>query len=452
MKSPKSKSSQETTHASIPIWNNSGKSNFFQSRSDSSLQFFGPSTIQPKLKIGKPNDKYEKEADRVADTVMRMPDDPHIQRQPVEEEEEELQMKRENTLIQRKCEECEEEEKLQKKSDGSAESTNQASSHISSQLATQAETGNRLPKPVRSEMAHKMGVDFSGVNIHIGPAAHKLSNQLGARAFTHGSDVYFNKGEYNPTSRSGKHLLAHELTHVVQQNYSKSKEFVSPPSIQRKVASRLVNCIPGQDGVPDRANFDPVEALRQVDGRAQALASATSNLLTFETLLDEEGEVGVSFVKYFGLPPEREGSFLNRLTGQRHDTQIGAQHVEMKIVARRLSLITDLFRDFIRYRCATNDCGGDRDAWVYAGVGTIHLCPSFWDLLEDSVDAAATLFIHEAAHIIWQRVDHGASGPGGNFRHAECYASFVSDIFGIQEGTPECPDPPNVEMFFESQE
>ncbi|GAA5521935.1 DUF4157 domain-containing protein [Aliifodinibius salicampi] len=215
MKTVDSQTTPESTNTSIPLRNGSEKSDFFSARSGSSIPFFGPSTVQPKLNIGQPGNKYEHQADRVADTVMRMPDS-QIQRQPIEEEEEELQMKREETLIQRKCEECEEEEKLQKKSDGKSTSADRAS-NISSQLASKSGTGNRLPKTVRSEMAHKMGVDFSGVNIHTGPAAHKLNRQLGARAFTHGSDIYFNKGEYNPEFSEGKHLLAHELTHVVQQ-------------------------------------------------------------------------------------------------------------------------------------------------------------------------------------------------------------------------------------------
>lgn len=207
MKAKTSNKQSESVHNVSPsTLKGETKEGFFSFSERSKKTFFSPSVIQPKLEIGQPNDEYEREADRVADTVMRMPD-PQIQRQPVEEEEERLQMKRENTLIQRKCDECEEEEKLQKKSDGSLQPTNPASSNISNQLASKAGTGNRLPKPVRSEMAHKMGADFSGVNIHTGPAAHKLNRQLGARAFTHGSDIYFNKGEYNPGSSEGKHLF-----------------------------------------------------------------------------------------------------------------------------------------------------------------------------------------------------------------------------------------------------
>jgi peptidoglycan hydrolase-like protein with peptidoglycan-binding domain len=69
----------------------------------------------------------------------------------------------------------------------------------------------------RSEMESSFGADFGRVNIHTDAEAVQMSKELGAQAFTHGNDVYFNKGKYNPGSGEGKHLLAHELTHTIQQ-------------------------------------------------------------------------------------------------------------------------------------------------------------------------------------------------------------------------------------------
>ncbi len=66
-------------------------------------------------------------------------------------------------------------------------------------------------------MSSSFGSDFNSVRIHSNSDATNLNRQLHAKAFTHGNDIYFNKGEYDPNSTSGKHLLAHELTHVVQQ-------------------------------------------------------------------------------------------------------------------------------------------------------------------------------------------------------------------------------------------
>ena len=62
-----------------------------------------------------------------------------------------------------------------------------------------------------------MGADFSGVNVHTGADASDLNEQVNARAFTLGNDIFFNEGEYAPNSPEGQRLLAHELTHVVQQ-------------------------------------------------------------------------------------------------------------------------------------------------------------------------------------------------------------------------------------------
>ncbi len=75
--------------------------------------------------------------------------------------------------------------------------------------------GSALPPTLRTQMEAQMGTDFSDVRIHTNSAV--VSDGIGARAFTIGNDIYFNAGEYNPATGAGRHLLAHELTHVVQQ-------------------------------------------------------------------------------------------------------------------------------------------------------------------------------------------------------------------------------------------
>jgi hypothetical protein len=66
-------------------------------------------------------------------------------------------------------------------------------------------------------MSRKIGFDFSNVRIHTDALSVYTNKGLNARAFTHGSDVFFNQGEYSPNTLEGRRLLAHELTHVVQQ-------------------------------------------------------------------------------------------------------------------------------------------------------------------------------------------------------------------------------------------
>lgn len=79
------------------------------------------------------------------------------------------------------------------------------------------ETGSPLPADVRTRMEARFGADFARVQVHAGPAAADAATQIGARAFTLGQRIAFNAGEYAPRSARGERLLAHELTHVLQQ-------------------------------------------------------------------------------------------------------------------------------------------------------------------------------------------------------------------------------------------
>ena len=96
----------------------------------------------------------------------------------------------------------------------------QASTDLESKLNNSKGSGRPIPKDTRSSFEASLGADFGNVKIHTGTDAVEMNKELGAHAFTHGSDIYFNAGKYDPTSSSGKHLLAHELTHTVQQGGS----------------------------------------------------------------------------------------------------------------------------------------------------------------------------------------------------------------------------------------
>ena len=78
-------------------------------------------------------------------------------------------------------------------------------------------SGQALDSTVRRRMDSAFGSDFSGVRVHTDDRADRLNRSLEARAFTTGQDIFFRRGEYQPGSPTGKKLLAHELTHVVQQ-------------------------------------------------------------------------------------------------------------------------------------------------------------------------------------------------------------------------------------------
>jgi hypothetical protein len=83
----------------------------------------------------------------------------------------------------------------------------------------QARGGGRpMDSDVQANMENSFGADFGGVRIHTGAHAESLNRSLSAKAFTTGRDIFFGEGHYNPGSSAGRELLAHELTHVVQQS------------------------------------------------------------------------------------------------------------------------------------------------------------------------------------------------------------------------------------------
>jgi predicted secreted Zn-dependent protease len=184
-------------------------------------RLFNSGVIQAKLKIGQPNDIYEQEADRVAEQVMRMPE-PRLQRQAEEEEEEELIQTKPlaeqiTPLVQRQVEEEEEEEEELIQTKEISGQTPQVTPNIESKINTLRGAGQPLPKETRNFFEPRFGHDFSGVRVHTDSNANQLARSINAKAFTRGSDIVFGGGEYSPESSSGKRLIGHELTHVVQQ-------------------------------------------------------------------------------------------------------------------------------------------------------------------------------------------------------------------------------------------
>ncbi|WP_189159560.1 eCIS core domain-containing protein [Lentzea pudingi] len=77
--------------------------------------------------------------------------------------------------------------------------------------------GSPLDAGVREDMEGRFGQDFSDVRVHTGSQAHDSAKSVNAHAYTVGSNIVFQRDKYDPSSDSGKHMLAHELTHVVQQ-------------------------------------------------------------------------------------------------------------------------------------------------------------------------------------------------------------------------------------------
>jgi len=125
--------------------------------------------------------------------------------------------------------------------------------------------GQPLGSGIQAQMGEAMGYDFSGVRVHTGTESDELNRQLSARAFTTGQDIFVRSGEYNPTSSGGRELIAHELSHVVQQGMGRvpaggSGMTVRPPgdafeqeadalALQAANAGPVVASAPGGEGV-----------------------------------------------------------------------------------------------------------------------------------------------------------------------------------------------------------
>jgi|GEM_PF-3725810 len=176
-------------------------------------------TWQAKLRIGQPGDMYEQEADRVAEQVMRMSGPPVSKDKAVSEQTD-------NNPVQRRCPTC-----------------NKVNQPIKSELISRNSFidsgGQPLSGHVRTFFESRFGHDFSQVQIHTDAKAAKSAQAVNAQAFTVGKDVVFGKGQYAPWNTEGKKLLAHELTHVVQQGSAQSN-FIKHNNVAPTIQRRLV--------------------------------------------------------------------------------------------------------------------------------------------------------------------------------------------------------------------
>jgi hypothetical protein len=137
--------------------------------------------VHAKLEMTEPGDHDELEADAMADAVMS------------------------GRKIARKI------------SSGSSGSSGIAvSQQMESQLNHLQGGGQAMPEGLRSMMESGFGQDFGQVRLHTDSEAANMSSSIHAKAFTHGNDIYFNQGKFNPNSEEGQRLVAHELVHVAQ--------------------------------------------------------------------------------------------------------------------------------------------------------------------------------------------------------------------------------------------
>ena len=307
-----------------------GEEGFFAGKESSS---FFSSAIQTKLSVSSPDDPQEREADAVANQVMRMPEPAPVSAQ---KEEEKIQKKEEelpeaeqssSVNVQRMCASCEQKQQVHTKlfrliqrsekanssfaDDAVTESANDyninrkelalhssdviqcsgrgppASSpraSFESSLSSSKGSGSALPSSTKQFMESRFGADFSGVRIHTGSYAQSMSSSIHAQAFTHGNDIYFNSGKYSPHTEAGGTLLAHELTHTIQQgassHHANNSTVVTPKIIARKQMIHRSAAVPSQ-------LTNAVARAKTVEGKIDAnKPQADGNRTGWEHLVD----------------------------------------------------------------------------------------------------------------------------------------------------------------------
>ena len=299
------------------------------------------SQLQAKLEVGSSGDHFEREADRVAGAVMRggealMSIPPTIsptagtqrkvaatkprkqeepkaggaapaQRKTASPRKEEEKSGGGTAKAQRKAAPRKDEEKagssgnakVQRKEAGGTKHAQRdaaagaaggtASDSVSSAIgAMQAGSAPAIDSGARGFMEGRFGSDFSGVRVHSGPRAASAAESLGAKAFTVGNDIFFNRGQYQPHSSSGRQLLAHELTHTVQQSgggvLARKRIQRTPEAEEAAAAAAAASAAPADTATP--TSFD-ITALPD----AKVETSSTN------------GARGTIVVPTLGLPP-----------------------------------------------------------------------------------------------------------------------------------------------------
>lgn len=269
------------------------------------------SAVQPKLTVNRPGDRHEREAEATAERVMRMPDAPReerlVQRSDVREKEKVQRAERpERERIQKADAglpdglqrasapgaKAREEEKVQRDGTGVPIATEAVQSGIRRQQAG----GRKLDGATRRLMEPRLGADFGAVRVHDDAESARLSTRLGARAFTTGGHIFFGAGQYSPGTSEGQHLLAHELTHTIQQGAAaqrspKVSASTATPSVQRLGISDALdyfadkaNLLPGFRMLTILLGFNPIN-MASVDRSAGNILRALIELLPGGSLI-----------------------------------------------------------------------------------------------------------------------------------------------------------------------
>jgi hypothetical protein len=365
--------------------------------------------FQPKLIVGPVDDAYEREADAVADKVMRTDNEGPVETgiSPVD--------------IQRKCAHCEEEEKVQRKGDGRNSGDINAPDIVTGVLKS---GGQSLDVGTQSFMEQRFGYDFSGVKIHTDTVAAKSAESINALAYTSGNSIVFNEGQYAPGTDEGKNLLAHELTHVVQQQQNLQR------TIQRRVIDRNVVTNAAILTSLGMTRQQVIDTIRAADADAIILAQNSEDTLTAQLNNARNGD-----------PIDLDAELiLNEELGLSFNNPAHSNLIRQQI--RRFRTVREtLVSGYLRYvalgignvslvGCEPGNCG-DNFAFSCEGNRLIVLCQTFWDRPNEQSDT----LLHEPFHVWFSMARHQ---PDALRRaDASCFESFALRVSG-RNATASC--------------
>ena len=446
--------------------------------------------VQAKLTIGPANDHYEQQADQVADqvvqqinspTIAQSPQEPSVNRQE-DTEETALQPQRQiSTLqrspafsalqrelmqveerpqpnfnpmrsspgkraLQRELMRMEERPQPRVKIQRRAETAEgEASADLTTAIDQARGRGWPLDPRLQASMGQAMGADFSGVRVHTDGQADELNQSIQAKAFTTGQDVFFRRGEYNPGSRGGQGLIAHELTHVVQQDPEELSN-VNTQRIQRTGIHWGKNLIPGTQEENDE-NFqspmrETIDSKRTKDAKERYINEIKGKFKNLPERTHWDNRMIVWLETMRGGKEEEEIGREMSMQGMEEETTPEAfeqtQKAYMPTVMRALAKADEKISAAIEaismagntedqryiknlqevnkylqrkgalydeghFLCSPSEAGDINELAHSKKDGTIELFKGFFDSLET---IQADLLVHEAVHSVFKVPDY----------------------------------------------
>ena len=216
-------------------------------------------TIQAKLAISPPSDPMEREADNVANSIIQ---------------------RKEACSCGGTCSKCQQQKELIQRKASRAQRDTQMSA--SPGVLSRLGDGRSLDPTTTRFFNKELNHDFSKTRIHTDSNAADSAASINARAFTHGNDVVFGKGQFSPNTTDGTKLLAHELTHVVQQNGGAGVGLKRTPPPFSECSTDRATSKAVQEGILGQVSSTAIGIARQMLEPSQEAESSDDELLMSE--------------------------------------------------------------------------------------------------------------------------------------------------------------------------